>query len=67
MQLVSGILVSCDVALKEIYTFLDSEMQFIIEDLDSQHIFVNAEKFEVARKKAEAMLRDFTFQDKDRM
>ena len=66
MQLVNGILVSCDVALKEIYTLLDSEMQFIIEDLDSQHLFVHAEKYELARKRAEAMLLDFTFQDKER-
>lgn len=67
MQLVIGVLVSCDVALKEIYTMLDAEMNFIIEDLDNNHLFVDAEKYEVARKRAEQILLDFTYQDKERI
>lgn len=67
MQLVNGVLVSCDVALKEIYLTLDNELQFIIEDLDEQHLFVQAEKYEYARKRAEAMLLDYTFQDTERL
>jgi hypothetical protein len=61
MHTVYGLLVSCDLALKEIYLLLDNDMHFIIEDFDEGHLFVKKDAFEKARLKAEAIILNLNY------
>ena len=62
MHLLNGQLVYCDPVLKEIYLQLDNEFRFIIEDLDSNHLFVKEESFKPIQKRVQSALIDGTLE-----
>jgi hypothetical protein len=62
MHLINGLLVYCDPVLKEIYLQLDNEFRFIIEDLDTNHLFVKEESFKPIQGRVQKALIDGTLE-----
>jgi TFIIH basal transcription factor complex TTD-A subunit len=58
VEAVVGVLVQCDEAMKQLLLQLDKEERFIIEDLDSTHVFIDPKHVEKLKQRFEIALEE---------
>lgn len=57
VQAIQGLLLTCsDDSVKQIVLHLDSRHNFIVEDLDDTHVFIEPSKYEFVRSEVEKIL-----------
>ncbi len=54
-----------DPAVKQILLFLDESIHFIIENLDEEHLFVDAQYVDMLQKKIDEILEENTYRLQD--
>ncbi|KAF9961940.1 hypothetical protein BGZ65_009974 [Modicella reniformis] len=61
VKAVKGVVVECDPSVKQIILGLNERGQFIIEDLDDTHVFVDASCIEQLRVDIDEILNENTY------
>lgn len=67
VQIQTGILVTCDPAMKQFLLHLDETnalgQRFVLQDLDATHLLITAEILNVLKNKIDDLLDQFSFTD----
>jgi hypothetical protein len=62
VQAIQGSFVTCsDDSVKQILTYLDSKMHFIIEDIDEKHLLIESTQVDQIKKLVDEVLAENTF------
>jgi len=61
MRAIKGVLLTCDVAVKQILLAKNQEQHFIIEDLDDYHLLIKPEEEERVRRMLDTELEKNTY------
>ncbi|KAI8325937.1 nucleotide excision repair TFIIH subunit [Martensiomyces pterosporus] len=61
VKAVKGTLIECDQAAREVLLKLNSTDKFIIEDLDSTHLFINSTHLERIREALDELMNENTY------
>ncbi|KAF9365604.1 TFIIH subunit TTDA/Tfb5 [Mortierella sp. GBAus27b] len=61
VKAVKGVVVECDTSVKQIILGLNERGQFIIEDLDDTHVFVDGSCIEQLRADIDEILNENTY------
>jgi len=61
MKAVRGVLLTCDVAVKQILLVKNQQQHFIIEDLDDFHLLIKAEEEDRIRRMLDTELEKNTY------
>ncbi|KAJ1977097.1 hypothetical protein H4R34_003719 [Dimargaris verticillata] len=56
-----GVLIECDTTAKQVILNLDERYHFIIEDLDSTHLFVNSDCVRMLQSELDKIIDENTF------
>lgn len=63
VQAIKGLLLTCsDESIKQIVLHLDSKHNFIIEDIDEQHLFIDPAKYEFVSNEVNRILSETMYQ-----
>ncbi|KAH9422313.1 transcription factor B5 [Dermatophagoides pteronyssinus] len=67
VQIQTGILVTCDPAMKQFLLHLDETnalgQRFVLQDLDPTHLLITAEVLNILKTKIDDLLDQFSFTD----
>jgi len=61
MKAVKGVLLTCDVAVKQILLAKNQEQNFVIEDLDDYHLLIKADEEDRIRRMLDVELEKNTY------
>ncbi|XP_065218114.1 general transcription factor IIH subunit 5 [Planococcus citri] len=65
VQVMKGILVECDAAMKQFLLYLDETValgqKFIIQDLDDSHLFISADILETLQARIDDLMDQISF------
>jgi len=61
MRAIKGVLLTCDVAVKQILLAKNQEQNFVIEDLDDYHLLIKAEEEDRVRRMLDTELEKNTY------
>lgn len=61
VKAVKGILIECDPAAREVLLKLNVKEKFIIEDLDSTHLFINSTHLERVQRALDELMNSNTY------
>ncbi|KAJ2452018.1 hypothetical protein GGH95_001071 [Coemansia sp. RSA 1836] len=62
VKAVKGTLIECDPAAREVLLKLNTKDQFIIEDLDTTHLFINSTHLERVQRALDELMNSNTYE-----
>ncbi|KAJ2740298.1 hypothetical protein GGI20_005885 [Coemansia sp. BCRC 34301] len=62
VKAVKGTLIECDPAAREVLLKLNTKDQFIIEDLDNTHLFINSTHLERVQRALDELMNSNTYE-----
>ncbi|CAI2171879.1 16085_t:CDS:2 [Funneliformis geosporum] len=61
VKALKGVILKCDSTVKQVINKLNERKQFIIEDLDDTHLFIDAKAVEEVKIEVEKLLEENTY------
>ncbi|KAF9082619.1 hypothetical protein BGX29_001860 [Mortierella sp. GBA35] len=66
VKAVKGTLIECDTSVKQIIIGLNEKLQFIIEDLDDTHVYIETTYVEQLRHDIDQILNENTYKPEEK-